>query len=110
MVTWPVESVVFCGPANWLYGIGTAKTLAPWTGRPLQAVTVKCSWILCVPSVTSRGVIDAFETFRGAGIARSAPGIVPGPDGQPLAVVVDDGTAAVCFDTNTVEPEPFVAV
>jgi hypothetical protein len=76
----------------------------------LHAVTVKCSWILWVPSVTSRGVIDAFETFRRAGIARSAIWIVPVPDGHPLAVVVDDGTVAVCFDTNTVEPEPFFAV
>jgi hypothetical protein len=104
----PSAPVSFSLPANWLYGIATANTAAPATGRPLQAVTLTCIVTLRVESVTVLGEIDAWDTSRRAGMARSLAWIVPVPAGQPFAE--PPGTAVVCFDVNVVEPAAFVAV
>jgi hypothetical protein len=60
---------------------------------------------VCVPRVTSFGVIVALAIMSRDGAANWATGIVPVPAGQP----VPPGTAAVCPETKVVEPTALVA-
>jgi hypothetical protein len=100
----PFAVVVPCPIVNWLYGTAVAKTDAPTTARPPQAVTVKWRWIAPVERFT-RGATVALEMSSRAGGVRVAIGIAPVPGGHPPG-----GTTAVAADDADVDPLPLCAV
>src|SRR6185312_4725128 len=106
-VTVPFAPVRSSGPANWLYGIGVAKTDAPCTGLPPHAVTRTCNWMVCVPSVTNLGASVAASMLSRAGSWRSEIWTGPPPAGQPVAGAT--GTSPDGAETNCVVPLAFAA-
>jgi hypothetical protein len=103
-MTEPSAPVVPCAAANWLYGIGVAKTVAPCTGRVSHAWITTRIRIVFVERVKA-GASDALAICSRSGGASAVTGIVPVAVGHPL-----EGTTAVAADVAEALPLAFLAV